>query len=392
MEPATAASAATTTSKLVGNLVQAIRDPAVDEIGLVYKHVEQAVEQTGPDLSKLALGAQSIPALFAGALSDGDRDAKSLALLVCNPENHTAWAMRKQLLLAQQTSLGFEVRFCALVLSRSPKTGCGFEHLAFLFRRAVHAAQTKPGRDAVLDRFLRICEDAATRHRRLYYAWALRAKVCEWLDAEALYRELDWGHQWLRGHVSDGSCAAHLNFLVGVLFQRDARLALSVTKRSHVLAWELQWVAGLAGEFPDHEALWWYRRAVFVRWADVAQDLMYGLSAESWRASLRCLDVDSPRFPASSVWWVGSNVGLDHANVHLVLQLLLDEMSSPDAPGGGLWAQRYQAFAARHLLHSVFNVERERPVTPGSAEAAFVAMNAFVTDVRSYVTAMQAAM
>jgi len=341
-----------------------LKHPQIDEVGLVFTPPPStAVAHSLPESTKLALHVPAVPALVHQARTAAPSDeAAWLALVLCNPENHTAWAHRKRLLLAQQTSLAVEFHLCKLALVRLPKSGFAFEHMAWLFDRSVRAASTRRGRDAVIHETLDVCTELATRHRRLYYAWALRHRISQWLQADDVAAEMEWARAWMHKHVSDASCAAYLAALVRLWFDRDAALALSVTRRAKVLAAETQWIVSITASFPAHEALWTYRRHVASMWVDVARELVEKLSPERLEVALRTADV-APALESRRWWWCESTEVAVEIDFETALQVLLDEMN---APGVDVWAARYRQWVAWRILELV----HARP--PATAEVRLV--------------------
>jgi hypothetical protein len=183
-------------------VMEAIASGQVDEIGLVFLPPSNEVEVMrleGPNESKMGIYAKAVPRLMNSLTNENalinKENEQSLLRLILNAERHSDWAIRKRLLLAshpKETSLGFEFRACLLVVQKQPKAGFAFEHLAWVINESLKAAETKLGKDAIIQCSLNACEKSIVNYRRLYFGWSLRHSICQRMDQDWVEKERLW--------------------------------------------------------------------------------------------------------------------------------------------------------------------------------------------------------
>ncbi|GFS01292.1 prenyltransferase alpha subunit repeat-containing protein 1 [Elysia marginata] len=239
----------------------------------------------------------------------------SRAVLLFNPDNYTAWNIRKEFIENGTLSLSDDLEFGALVLSKHPKSPETFIHRRWLFQQLLdHCLSSSSGSNAscsgaaasneealvnmeAIDvdigahqelgvrlngafslessrllknqtvRELQVCTQAAERYQCNYHAWSHRIwiiKHCLNCSLQVLVEELETTKKWTSNHISDHSGFHFRQFLLRELQNKRSRLQAShsIDCTSLILA-EMEIVTDLIKCYPDHETLWYHRRYVF---------------------------------------------------------------------------------------------------------------------------------
>ncbi|CAG0887028.1 unnamed protein product [Darwinula stevensoni] len=206
----------------------------------------------------------------------------SMAVLL-NPDFHSAWNQRKDLIMAGHLSPFSDLQISQLSLSRKPKSAETFSHRRWLLTRVIHQDCTTMER--LLRQELELCGKYAQREANNIHAWSHRIWSVQHLDPNIpislLCCELASVRQWVAMHVSDHSAMHYMEHLLTALQQRseqeshDTAINLRQVLRSphgdhiqlssanifiELLVEELQSNEELIRTYPCHEALWNHRR------------------------------------------------------------------------------------------------------------------------------------
>ncbi|XP_012946849.1 protein prenyltransferase alpha subunit repeat-containing protein 1, partial [Aplysia californica] len=237
----------------------------------------------------------------------------SRAVLLFNPDNYTAWNIRKELIENSYLSISDDLMLGALILSKHPKSPETFIHRRWLFQQLLdHCLSSSSGSntscsaagastDAVnmeaidvdvsaapeprdhlsgafslessrllkshTQRELEICGGAADHYPSNYHAWSHRIWVvqhCLNSSLQVLLYELKMTEDWTRQHISDHSGFHYRQFLLSEIHRQRARLtSMHQLSSADLYSQEMAYVCDLIESFPGHEALWCHRRCLF---------------------------------------------------------------------------------------------------------------------------------
>ncbi|GFO36467.1 prenyltransferase alpha subunit repeat-containing protein 1 [Plakobranchus ocellatus] len=239
----------------------------------------------------------------------------SRAVLLFNPDNYTAWNIRKELIDSGALTLSDDLAFGALVLSKHPKSPETFIHRRWLFQQLLdHCLSSSSGSNSscsapaasneeVLVNMegidvdvgahpevgirlngafalessrllksqticeLQVCTQAAEKYPCNYHAWSHRIwiiKHCLNCSLQVLVSELETTRSWTSNHVSDHSGFHFRQFLLRELHNKRSRLQSSSSKDfTSLLQAEMDFIIDLIYSYPNHEAMWYHRRFIF---------------------------------------------------------------------------------------------------------------------------------
>ncbi|XP_074655333.1 protein prenyltransferase alpha subunit repeat-containing protein 1-like [Tubulanus polymorphus] len=306
-------------SRILADLDAAFRqDPDIDEYD--YVPVLEPVQNCSPLVKierKIGLEMWCVKILYAYAydklMSWRRKDARSRdvepdeinslsrAVLLINPDVATVWNIRKEQIDRDFATVDVELKLCALILGKHPKSSETFGHRKWLLERwmstdaavkdyfarlstevklesisieigVVDSSQQQQQRsriatpDVVKSHVLaefEICSTAADKYASNYNAWSHRIWTIQHLtgnDVDVLLDELETTKEWVRAHISDHSGFHFRQFLINLLCNDDQLGDDDEMKR--ILVDELAMSTELVRRFPDHEAIWCHRRFV----------------------------------------------------------------------------------------------------------------------------------
>jgi len=245
----------------------------------------------------------------------------SRAILLFNPDNYTAWNIRKELIENCALSISADLSFGTLVLTKHPKSPETFIHRRWLFHQLLdHCLSSSSGSNsscsmaaALSDTVnmdtidvdvnaepgpslhlggafslessrllkvhsqteLELCGRAAGKYPSNYHAWSHRIWIiqhCFNCSVQILLNELKATEGWSSSHISDYSGFHFRQFLLRELhFQHQPKHLQSKQDQPssplcsplHLCKEEMNFVLDLIKSFPGHEALWCHRRSIF---------------------------------------------------------------------------------------------------------------------------------
>ncbi|XP_059177132.1 protein prenyltransferase alpha subunit repeat-containing protein 1-like [Physella acuta] len=239
----------------------------------------------------------------------------SRAVLLFNPDNYTAWNIRKELIESGYLSIKDDLSFGVLIISKHPKSPETFIHRRWLFQQLLdHCLSSSSGSNSSscsnvpgpnmevtatvesidLDlneptetgffngafsleasRLLKtqthleldVCATAAERYPCNYHAWSHRiwiVKYCLNCSLQILLKELKSTEKWTSTHISDHSGFHYRQFLLTEIHARNDRFSsLHSQNSTDLFVKEMVFVRDLIDTYPGHEALWYHRRFVF---------------------------------------------------------------------------------------------------------------------------------
>ncbi|KAI8774662.1 protein prenyltransferase alpha subunit repeat-containing protein 1 [Biomphalaria glabrata] len=236
------------------------------------------------------------------------------ALILFNPDNYTAWNVRKELVESGFLNIADDLQFGALVLSKHPKSAETFIHRRWLFQQLLDhclsssldsngsvAAVPENNADSSISMDLidvnivaspendgplsmdqslecsrlfklhtqlemRVCARAAERYQCNYHAWSHRIWIiqhCLNCSLQVLLSEMKETEAWNSTHISDHSGFHYRQFLLTELHKRQEKLSLLSISPGQLVHREMAYVCDLIRSYPGHEALWYHRRFLF---------------------------------------------------------------------------------------------------------------------------------
>eukprot|EP00041_Stephanoeca_diplocostata_P034706 m.1197228 g.1197228 ORF g.1197228 m.1197228 type:complete len:440 (+) comp24566_c0_seq1:409-1728(+) len=259
-------------------------DPDIDEVGYVLLDDESKLvvvdhHKLGLNVSNMASGYQFAHSEMVScrqrrrSLSQWEVDAPGIQehmgtiekctrfLCLLNSYCHTAWNERKRLLINRNSTwclkppLGFEseLKFTAVVLAMHPKSEFIWSHRRWLLENNPHATsrtipkpdeRTSPTKQKLvvcgkrsmefLKAELLVCDMAANRYPKNYYAWCHRQwaiqRFCQQGMAAVKFhafvsQELKSCAIWADKNVSDYSSLHHITFLLGTMSKRTFQMS-----------------------------------------------------------------------------------------------------------------------------------------------------------------------
>ncbi|CAL1538352.1 unnamed protein product, partial [Lymnaea stagnalis] len=199
------------------------------------------------------------------------------AVLLFNPDNYTAWNIRKELVESGYLNLTEDLAFGVLILTKHPKSPETFIHRRWLFQQILdHCLSSSSGSNASYlslesSRLLKthtqseleVTSHAAEKYPCNYHAWSHRIWIiqhCLNCSLQVLLSELKSTELWTSTHISDHSGFHYRQFLLKELHARQGRLLSSYSVNSTELFMsEMAFVCDLIQSYPGHEALWYHR-------------------------------------------------------------------------------------------------------------------------------------
>jgi len=256
-------------------------------------------------------------------------------------DDYTSWAKRKRLFVKGAVSAAYEVRVTDLILGKQPKSGGAWEHRRYIAEHVLKNCVTEEGVEAFLLNEVLVCERVCRRHPRTYFAWSHRAWVAGWMNATQLEDERQGIRKWIMSNLSDGSAFNHLALVNRLYMDRSSRYAIDHAWRVRYFMNELEWCSGLCLDFPGHESMWMYRRAVNSALVDECVDLIQG-NFHALARDLKSIEVEAKidertRF-RSYDWWVLHSK--DRPHLDCVFQVVMDELAY--ALRVGLWQEMHK--------------------------------------------------
>ncbi|KAJ3285493.1 Protein prenyltransferase alpha subunit repeat-containing protein 1 [Rhizoclosmatium sp. JEL0117] len=192
-------------------------------------------------------------------LADSDLDeldASSKCLLLMNPEIYTAWNIRKKLLTLQRLNATEEMALIDLVLSKHPKRPAAWSHRAWLLPRL---RETSSNINKLLTHELKICDQAAQRHRMNYHAWTHRWKVVRTAPLDFRLSAFKSTRKYISSHISEHSAFAHaLAVLESILKDPDFTTPLELFHEQVLESMKL------IVSYPGHKSPWCYLQGLFL--------------------------------------------------------------------------------------------------------------------------------
>ena len=228
-------------------------------------------------------------------------------LLLCCPDNSTAWADRKRAIefyvkyeIGHENesfaiTLKSELSLLDLLFSQHSKAPSSWAHRKWINRLLVKAfVDTHTGTEASWNRLFKwadhevmICAKVAESFPKNYYAWTHRITTMKILkeiwsnhggqsDSSRskcrLYmrfaKELEFIETWVKRHVSD-HCAIHygseiMRIMIMMHRCKDAQAkkidSKNIFDALNLISSCLSWIKDLLAMFPSHEVIWRYRR------------------------------------------------------------------------------------------------------------------------------------
>jgi protein prenyltransferase alpha subunit repeat containing protein 1 len=198
-----------------------LADSSVSELGTYFLPAPAAEEQDVASAicrteDALGMATWVLTPVYRAAkarIGSSRRDMRAaIAMLAVCPDNATAWAVRKRVLndilrghsstadLAVECRelVDNELRFNALILSRSPKSVEAWSHRAWVLRLVGWH------RERVAIEFV-IGWKAASAARANYYAGVHRIRALQWADADMIALQIARSREWLQRNISDSS-------------------------------------------------------------------------------------------------------------------------------------------------------------------------------------------
>jgi protein prenyltransferase alpha subunit repeat containing protein 1 len=198
-----------------------LADSSVSELGTYFSPAPAAEEQ---DVASAICRTEDALGMATWVLSPVYRAAKArigssrrdvraaIAMLAVCPDHATAWAVRKRTLndslrghsstadlaVESRELVDNELRFNALILSRSPKSVEAWSHRAWVLRLVGWR------RERVEIEFA-IGWKAASAARANYYAGVHRVRALQCADADMIALQIDRSREWLQRNISDSS-------------------------------------------------------------------------------------------------------------------------------------------------------------------------------------------
>ena len=276
--------------------------------GLFFRVSERAAEPSAAgavEADRMVDAYMEVVSRKVGALPDEKRgvvyrqelEQVTRVLTLLNGEYYAGWNARKRMLTdagdggaaARAAGALDELKFVELVFSKHPKSGEAWSHRRWVLTHlrglcagagAEECAQAGADLDDTLVREFPVCQRAAEKYRKNYYAWTHRQWVLDQLSPArrraAALAELDATQSWGSLHVSD-YCGFHYRQVLLRLLNTvhdgggggggdddddDDDDVVSTTTPGW--ADELRTTEEAMLRFPGHESLWQHRRFLFL--------------------------------------------------------------------------------------------------------------------------------
>ncbi|KAJ3130976.1 Protein prenyltransferase alpha subunit repeat-containing protein 1 [Physocladia obscura] len=188
-------------------------------------------------------------------------DRSSRCLLLLNPEIYSAWNARKKLLCLKSLSISEELALVDLVLSKHPKRPSAWTHRAWLLPKVLDSTKTLIEREQFLKQEIKVCNQAAQRHRMNYHAWTYRLKVVRDAPLQFKLHAFRDTRSYISSHISEHSAFAHALSVLEFLFQdtdfteHDAQELFNA---------ELKDAMRLIVAYPGHKSPWCYLQGLYL--------------------------------------------------------------------------------------------------------------------------------
>lgn len=187
----------------------------------------------------------------------------SRAILLLTAEDYTIWNLRKQYIIANESSRNAEMNLCALVLKKHPRSSQAFAHRRWLIKDLA-AKNEFPTSSIPLAQELHLCLQCAERYCDNYVAWSQRCWLISQFmsdDVEKLLQELQEVKQWLWMHISDYCCFHYRQQLL-----KHLKKICSSTEMEEILLEESSMMDEILRRYPGHETVWYHRRFLIDYW------------------------------------------------------------------------------------------------------------------------------
>lgn len=290
------------------------QDPEIDEIGLIWKDIEDGDTvmasvttyfELDPEQHKLGIVTACLVPLFREAqmrwqeLGQGcttrdhpqEQQKISRALVIVSADHYSAWNVRKQLVVQGHITSLEELHLTSVVLTKQPKSIDTWAHRKWLVNR-----QSSPLLVGTCEtaQHMAMCDLVLARSPRNYHCWAFRTYVMQRLYVvqehqettdtgfQALLRaELVQSMDWTQVHISDHSGWVYRMELLSMMM-----IMTKTTSVGKLLTRELERNVALIEMYPHHESLWCFRKFLFSKVVECSEQL--GESQE-WHEVLACL-------------------------------------------------------------------------------------------------------
>ncbi|KAJ3408756.1 Protein prenyltransferase alpha subunit repeat-containing protein 1 [Chytridiales sp. JEL 0842] len=228
---------------------------------------------------------RDMDALSKLAVDDVDQLChSSRVLLLINPENYTAWNLRKRLITLGKITLEYDLSLMDLILTKHPKRAGAWSHRYWLLVRLVEdvTQNSDDSLNGIMDKRLRhelsICTMASEKHRMNYHSWTYRGRLRDMLSKEIIHEELDAARKWIRSHVSDHCGYMYHISLMNHLISRlgddtntkdvDAssdrkEWRSSLNEYIQLLQSEVTFSFNVIADYPGHESAWCHLRGMW---------------------------------------------------------------------------------------------------------------------------------
>jgi len=289
-----------------------VLQPMFLEAHKIFFSVRRRVCQSGAD------GKQLDSACSEGCLFSLIQSSR--VLLMINPDQQTAWNLRKQLVENGYIEAQAELKFLDLIFTKHAKKPSSWAHRGWCVNLLVQRflegqVKDEDSNDApselslLLQNELKVCTQVADRYPRNYYAWAHRCRLLPYLSSAQLAQELEFSKQWMKRHVSDFSCLNYRILVFSIVFfpagKTDHELACIFIKN------DLEWLSDLIENYPGHISLWYYRKALIKWWCETPASSSEENFCPSVSAGNTCLET--------------TNEELLKSELDFIEQCLLDE-------------------------------------------------------------------